>query len=247
MECPVPIALLSRNNLVREGLRRILNDESFSVNQSLEESSHLLEISAQEEKPKLIVIDSGQDNDLDSNVKKLQDRFPSARIVILSDNFDFDHMVSAFRAGVHGFIVKQIACEPLIGSLKLVAMGEKVMPSELVHQLPERLVSASDGFTGKVSLTEMLSDREVETLRCLVMGYSNKHIARRLEISEATVKVHVKAILRKLHVQNRTQAAIWAVNRGIVLSGTTKLETSVANTKYLEDADFASEPQFQVA
>ncbi|MEP7351265.1 MAG: response regulator transcription factor [Sphingorhabdus sp.] len=247
MENPVPIALLSRNTLVREGLRRILSDENFSVNQSLEESSHLLEISAQEEKPKLIIIDSGQSNDLDCNVLRLQDRFPSARIVILSDNFDFEHMVNAFRAGVHGYIVKQIACAPLIGSLQLVAMGEKVMPTELVSQLPERLVAPSEGLTGKIGLTEMLSDREVETLRCLVMGYSNKHIARRLEISEATVKVHVKAILRKLQVQNRTQAAIWAVNQGVVLSGMTNLETLVTDTDDLEEDDFVEEAQFQVA
>ena len=60
-----------------------------------------------------------------------------------------------------------------------------------------------------------LSEREIEILRCLILGYANKVISRRLDISEATVKVHVKAILRKLRVSNRTQAAIWAVKRGL--------------------------------
>src|SRR3546814_3750398 len=70
-----------------------------------------------------------------------------------------------------------------------------------------------DWESGRIELN--LSDREIEILRCLISGDANKIIARRLEITEATVKVHIKAILRKLRVMNRTQAAIWAVTRGL--------------------------------
>ncbi|TPG21598.1 DNA-binding response regulator [Sphingomonas koreensis] len=69
--------------------------------------------------------------------------------------------------------------------------------------------------TATPEIRNLLSDREIEILRCLVIGYPNKLISRRLDISEATVKVHVKAVLRKLKVQNRTQAAIYALHHGL--------------------------------
>src|SRR3546814_5032995 len=85
------------------------------------------------------------------------------------------------------------------------------MPS----QLARTFANGDAGFkrnNWRESIADVnLSEREVEILRCLILGYANKVISRRLDISEATVKVHVKAILRKLRVSNRTQAAIWAV------------------------------------
>jgi two-component system nitrate/nitrite response regulator NarL len=101
-----------------------------------------------------------------------------------------------------------------------VASGEKVLPSQLVKHLPLRSAMSNAELNDGSELLETLSEREIETLRCLIMGYPNKVIAYRLDISEATVKVHVKAILRKLGVQNRTQAAIWAVNNGLDVNAT---------------------------
>lgn len=83
------------------------------------------------------------------------------------------------------------------------------MPSEVAY------AARNADAAPNVSATQVLSEREVLTLRYLLMGHPNKVIAKRLEISEATVKVYVKAILRKLRVSNRTQAAIWAVNAGM--------------------------------
>ncbi|MDB5713877.1 MAG: Nitrate/nitrite response regulator protein [Sphingomonadales bacterium] len=216
MRDPIRVALLSRNAIVREGLRRILADEHFEVTQSVDRSSQLNELAIREDDDGsfLIVIDNAGPDGI-ADVEILQGRFPEAHIVLLSDEFNFDAMVQAFRLGVDGYIVKHISCEPLIGSLQLIAMGEKVMPSELVQAL-EFQIPTSRGEGGQSSLsTANLSGRECEILGCLVMGFPNKIVSRRLGISEATVKVHVKAILRKLLVQNRTQAAIWAVNHGV--------------------------------
>ena len=211
----VKVALLGRNSIVREGLRRILDDENFHVIQSVEHPDSLLSIHADVPEPLLIVMDGGADHDDLDNLRSLQRRFPEARFVLLSDSFDFDAMVRAFRLGVHGYIVKEISCKQLVGSLQLVAMGEKVMPSRLADALPAHATFFEAPETRKTLDSAALSDRELEILRCLIMGCPNKVISRRLEISEATVKVHVKAILRKLRVQNRTQAAIWGVNRGV--------------------------------
>lgn len=210
MPNPIRVALLGRNAIVREGLRRILADEHFQVTQSADHPSRLV----QDDGNFLIVIDNVVGLDETADVEYLQARFPQARIVLLSDEFNFEAVVRAFRLGVHGYIVKHISCEPLVGSLQLIAMGEKVMPSALADELSLQASAYHGDDGGQNVLAAKLSEREIEILRCLIMGYPNKIVSRRLDISEATVKVHVKAILRKLLVRNRTQAAIWAVSRG---------------------------------
>jgi two-component system nitrate/nitrite response regulator NarL len=116
----------------------------------------------------------------------------------------------------------------LIKSLELVMMGETVFPpaflsfvldpeSDCIHEeaprddYPELLVTTEDGAAPR------LSPRERSILRYLIEGDSNKSIARKIDIAEATVKVHVKAILRKVRANNRTQAAIWGMNNGGLL------------------------------
>jgi two-component system nitrate/nitrite response regulator NarL len=147
-------------------------------------------------------------------------------------------MVDAFRAGADGYILKEIGCDSLIESLRLIKLGEKVMPSELVRHLPQHSMAPNSSTEPEANLAELLSEREIETLRCLVLGYANKVIAYRLYISEATVKVHVKAVLRKLMVQNRTQAAIWAVNHGVVsaqMASITQPEAAPLNKIEVDD------------
>nr|WP_158010645.1 response regulator transcription factor [Tardibacter chloracetimidivorans] len=165
--------------------------------------------------PDLIIVDGHSDNKNYHVCRDLHSQFPQSHIVLMADEFQVEDVANAFGAGVDGYLVKAISCEPLGSALRLVAHGEKVIPSQIVEALADPVwrngARALD--TGKLDLN--LSDREIEILRCLVTGDANKIIARRLDITEATVKVHIKAILRKLRVMNRTQAAIWAVTRGL--------------------------------
>jgi two-component system nitrate/nitrite response regulator NarL len=107
-------------------------------------------------------------------------------------------------------------CSPLITSLQLASLGERILPSSLLdvvlRQSSYPLSTQSDA--PQIDRAN-LSQREMDVLCCLTAGYPNKLIARQLDVSEATVKVHVKAILRKLKVGNRTQAAMWGTSRGI--------------------------------
>src|SRR3546814_2865264 len=105
-------------------------------------------------------------------------------------------------------LVKEISCEPLISSLHWVALGEKVMPTQIARTVANGVAGFKRNNWRESIADVNWSEREVEILRCLILGYANKVISRRLDISEATVKVHVKAILRKLRVSNRTQAEI---------------------------------------
>ncbi|MCF8708251.1 LuxR C-terminal-related transcriptional regulator [Rhizorhapis sp. SPR117] len=217
MNHDIQISLLGRNEIVREGLRRILIEERFRILSSVDDSCHLSDLPTDPmgNGSHIIIIDTGPDNFGLEQCRELRQRFPDSYIVLLADSFKYEEVAEAFRSGVDGYIVKEISCDPLISSLHLVSLGEKVMPSQLAGAF------ANGGATFKrsdwrASITDInLSEREVEILRSLILGYANKVISRRLEISEATVKVHVKAILRKLRVSNRTQAAIWAVKHGL--------------------------------
>ena len=128
----------------------------------------------------------------------------------------------AFRAGASGYFVNVNCCDAFIKSIELVAMGETVFPPAFLSFALD--TKSDDGskaalpdeneraifVTTEDTVAQQLSPREKSVLRCMIEGDSNKSIARKIDIADATVKVHVKAILRKLQVQNRTQAAIWA-------------------------------------
>lgn len=211
----IDISLLSQNEIAREGLRRILISEEFHVRNSAvsAESFVPVEGTGRAERPHIIILDDPQDPR--ESCRDLSERFPHAHLVVLAEDFDLEEVALAFGCGIDGYIVKEISCAPLIESLKLVALGEKVLPSQLAHNLGSVYHATpiiADGHEGR--LVSDLSAREIEILKCLMHGLPNKVACRQLNISEATVKVHVKAILRKLRVANRTQAAIWAVKHG---------------------------------
>jgi two-component system nitrate/nitrite response regulator NarL len=210
----IRVALLSRNELAREGLRRILMSQDFVVCNSAADATSLeFEVSSEGE-PHIIIVDKVAGSDALESCRELSERFPRARLVLLADNFEIEEVALAFGSGIDGYFVKEISCEPLVESLRLVALGEKVLPSQLANNLGAfSLGSVAEDWHENVS-SSGLSEREVEILWCLTTGMANKVASRRLNISEATVKVHVKAILRKLKVANRTQAAIWAVKHG---------------------------------
>jgi two-component system, NarL family, nitrate/nitrite response regulator NarL len=133
---------------------------------------------------------------------------------VLAGDCSVDALRDAMNAGADGYLMKDVSPEALIQSLELVMMGEKVFPTNLAAMLFD-LNNASS----PVNSIRGLSPREQEILRALVTGSSNKLIAIKLGITEATVKVHLKTLLRKIDVNNRTQAAIWAMNNGFTAEG----------------------------
>lgn len=209
----IPVALLG-SGILREGLQRILSENLFRVTLSTKSLSDILvKAKNTSELCCIVLVDEGIVRVEDEVYARLRRELPKTAIVVLADTFEFESMVNAFRSGVAGYIIKDISPEPLVESLRLVALGEKVMPSEMAMFLGTRSYPA--GWSKQLNDVN-LSEREVQVLQLLIMGAANKVIGRELGICEATVKVHVKAALRKLHVSNRTQAAIWAVQHGLI-------------------------------
>lgn len=130
--------------------------------------------------------------------------FPAARVLILSTSDGDDDVYRALQAGAAGYILKSAPGEQLIPAIHAVMRGEKWIPPEVARSLANR------------SLREELSPREVQVLSELARGGSNKEIAVSLNITEHTVKAHLKSILAKLPARDRTEAVTVALQRGII-------------------------------
>jgi two-component system, NarL family, nitrate/nitrite response regulator NarL len=216
---PIPTILICGNSLVRAGIRHILDGTRYVVAKEPEDSSTLP--AASDASPVLYILDeSHSPGALAKMVEDLRTQSPSARVVVLADHLDPMTMMRALHGGVNGLCSTSMDRAALLKALELVMLGETFIASALVlpildetsqaHgsglDLPPALTSANE--TG--ARPHDLSSREVEILKRLMEGESNKVIARHLDIAEATIKVHVKSILRKVQVKNRTQAALWA-------------------------------------
>jgi two-component system nitrate/nitrite response regulator NarL len=217
----IPTALICDNSVLRSGLQHILRESAFALSEaaSAAGSGRLNPVASP---PALVIIEAKQSaSRLVEVTRQAKEQFPEARIVVLADQFDLSFVRLGHEAGVDGFCLAASAPEVLIKSFELVMLGETVMPSAVLRSIMEGAAQHRDqplqGNTAEPCLPDLthskLSAREAQILNCLREGAPNKVIARKLDITEATIKVHVKAILRKIGVTNRTQAAMWASQR----------------------------------
>ncbi|NYZ11461.1 response regulator transcription factor [Azospirillum sp. RWY-5-1] len=208
----VSVALIDTNNLFRQGLKALFLEQGFHIVKEASSLKAALQVGLEADAPQIILIDPVGISDSTDLVRSLKAACPDARVVLLTGTMDAGMMTTAIRAGADGFLMKDISLEALAQSLRLVMMGETVFPSPLAALLINGKMNgaAADLPTSRKGV----SQREAQILRCLQNGNSNKVIANHLRITEATVKVHLKSLLRKIDASNRTQAAIWGLNNG---------------------------------
>jgi DNA-binding NarL/FixJ family response regulator len=219
--------LIGKSVLIKEGIARILRAANFRTAASVSCTDDFPPGALQPHQLLFLIVHTGDDFDVVlEQIELLRDNHPSGRIAIVADHYRRDELVSAFRAGAHGYFVDVMTCDVFIKSIELVMMGETIFPPAFLSFVldPEsdhigKAMPRNENEQAILVRTEdpiapQLSPREKSILHCLIEGDSNKCIARKIDIAEATVKVHVKAILRKIRVQNRTQAAIWGMNNG---------------------------------
>lgn len=216
----VSTAFIDRCALFSEGVREILGNRGFDIVASASDFDDFSSRCHSLEDLSLIIICINDDYEtMERNILNFRELYAGSKIVILSDNYNIRQVQLAFRLSVSAYLLKRINFVTLVKSLELVMLGESLFPADVLKeigkehgvdiQVEKELIAYSSPPS---SSGRGLSAREMQILKCLIQGDSNKVIARRLQIGEATVKVHIKAILRKIRVQNRTQAAIWAVN-----------------------------------
>jgi two-component system nitrate/nitrite response regulator NarL len=208
----VSIFLVDSNNLFRQGLKVLLNEHEFQITREAASLDAALRGVSDNEAPHIVLVDPCGIGESTAVVLALKAACPDAHLVLLTTQLDGVTMAKAIAAGADGFLMKNISIEALAQSLRLVIMGEKVLPSDLAALLISG--RASGASTEVHVMRKGVSQREAQILRCLLNGDSNKVIANHLHITEATIKVHLKSLLRKIHASNRTQAAIWGLNNG---------------------------------
>lgn len=208
------ITIVSKSGLFRNGLKSLLSDSSFSIVDEIQAIEQIDEGGGG-----IVLVDAGTSPArLIEDIRYLTRVSPNRPVVVLADILEWSSLVSTIGAGASGYLLKDISTEALVGSLDLVRMGEKVFPTDMSSLLLRGSRPAPPMLDGGGPLPH-LSQRENEILRHLVDGDSNKVIARRLDVTEATVKVHMKSLMRKLKCANRTQAAVWALNHGFSEQG----------------------------
>jgi two-component system nitrate/nitrite response regulator NarL len=211
----VTTVLVCRNTLIHNGISSILSGTRFVIcEEPLEQTSEMPILC-------LIHVDQAAD-ELSETVERLRAQWPAARVVLLTEHLEPSAMVQALQAGLDGLCSTAMSREALVKALEVVMLGETFISSALAFRLLNEAdcrqqtslngaaVSMSGAGSAAAAPANKLSKREIQILRYLTHGASNKHIARELGLTEATVKVHIKAILRKVKAANRTQAAMWA-------------------------------------
>ena len=138
---------------------------------------------------------------------------PQQTVVMLTVSEDSEDLTECMRLGARGFLLKNINADFLVDAIKKAANGDNVFSPEMTARLVQSLIQPQ--ATAPTSVLDSLTPRELEILGHLAAGHSNKIIARKLDLAESTIKVHVQNILRKLELSSRVQAAVFAVQHKV--------------------------------
>jgi two-component system nitrate/nitrite response regulator NarL len=215
------LAVLGTRPLLRAALVSLLESLGFERVEEAPTLNALMQRATGDTRPEIILINVSGVGDISRLMEEISSWAPSTKVVFLSTDLDVKLLSSCFAAGASGYLLENLSSEALQKSLTLVSAGEKVFPSELAAVISDFALERDTGSETSADLQGFdLSAREIWILRLLADGQSNKLIASTLHIAESTVKLHLRNILRKLHATNRTQAALWALRRGVVLANT---------------------------
>lgn len=141
---------------------------------------------------------------------------PDCAVLVLTVSEDAEDLGQALQAGASGYLLKNVDGDALVAAIHKVAAGEATIADEMTGKLVEQFRRRVDPAPGGGGQRDRLTPREREIVQCLARGESNKLIARNLDLSESTVKIHVQNILKKLDLSSRVQVAVYAVEHGLL-------------------------------
>ncbi|MBB4864580.1 two-component system nitrate/nitrite response regulator NarL [Pseudomonas nitritireducens] len=206
------ILLVDDHPMMRKGVVQLLEfEDDLDVVGEAGSGEEALRLAAELE-PDMILLDLNMKGmtGLDT-LRAMREQGVDARIVVFTVSDDRNDVINVLRAGADGYLLKDMEPERLLEHIRQAATGQLTISPQLTQVLAQAL-RGDDRPKG----IEELTDRERQILRQLAHGYSNKMIARKLDITEGTVKVHVKRVLHKLGMRSRVEAAVWAVENHLV-------------------------------
>ena len=219
----IRVLLVDDQSLVRVGFRMILQDEAdIEVVGEAADGQAAIEAAAIH-RPDVIVMDIRMpvlDGIAATRAIVHDGAAPRPRVLVLT-TFDADeYVVDALRAGASGFLLKDVTPTDFVNALRIVAAGEALLSPAVTRRLLERFAARLPrADTTRAAALRTLTDREVEVLKLIARGFSNREIAEQLVLAEPTVKTHVSHVLEKLDLRDRAQAVVLAYEAGLVRAG----------------------------
>ncbi|GGB99197.1 DNA-binding response regulator [Marinobacterium zhoushanense] len=210
---PASILLIDDHPLLRTGVKQLiaLDDELEVVGEASSAEEGVAKADALE--PDLILLDLNMPeiNGIEC-LKMLREAGVGSRVVVFTVSDNEEDVVAALKAGADGYLLKDMEPEDLLANLNQAALGKMVISDRLTTLLAQAL---QNNRSRKGPDIDTLTPREKQIIKLIAGGMSNKIIARKLSITEGTVKVHVKHLLKKLGLKSRVEVAVWAVQEGL--------------------------------
>jgi len=214
MPQPITLLIVDDHQLVRWGVRTFLATQpDIAVVGEAASGEEALRLVA-ELAPDVALVDlvmPGMDGV--EVTRRIKQQSPRTQVIVLTSYHEDEHIFPALRAGALSYLLKDVSARELADAVRKAAVGEAVMHPRVAARVVEELRGAAHTSAGPAPA---LSEREQEVLRLIAEGISNTEIAERLVISENTAKSHVSNILSKLHLADRTQAAVYAWREGLI-------------------------------
>lgn len=204
------IILVDDHHIVRQGMKFLLStEESFNVIADFNNGRELLEHLDEMQLPNLIIMDlvMPELNGIEAT-RQVKAKFPDVKVLVLSSFIDEEHVLGVMDAGADGYEMKDSEPKALINTIKQIAAGEQIFHPDVMEVRKSGMNLAH--------LRNPLSKRELEVLKVMSEGLTNKEIAEQLFVSEKTVKTHVSHIFAKLEVGDRTQASMYGVKYKLI-------------------------------
>lgn len=215
---PIKVLLVDDHKIVRQGVRAFLHTlKDIKVVAEAESGSGAVEAVAQHQ-PDVVLMDLDMPGELDGiaatrQIRKLR---PQTQVIVVTSHHQDEYIFPAVRAGAISYLLKDVEPDELADAIRKAAHGEAVLDSRVASRIIQELQGIR---RDEVNPFTELSEREFDVLRLIAAGKSNNEIAEALVIGESTVKTHIGNILKKLHLDDRTQAAVYAWQQGIVRRG----------------------------
>jgi DNA-binding NarL/FixJ family response regulator len=210
------VLLVDDHDLFRTGLKTLLEEQGIRVVGEAANGQTALRL-VSELAPEVVIMDlnmpglSGV-----ATTREVSSLSPLTRVVVLTISSDDNDVMDAVMAGACGYLLKDSSIHDLVGGIRAAAAGESLISPQIAAKVLQRLRAQGTSTDVAEKMTAELSDREIEVLKLIANGKDNAEIARDLFISPKTVKNHISNILMKLQIDNRIQAAVYAVRSGLV-------------------------------
>jgi DNA-binding NarL/FixJ family response regulator len=208
------ILLCDDQAVIRDGLEMLLNlEKDFQVIGAAQDGAEAVELAAQKQ-PDLILMDLKMPimNGIEAT-REIHAKFPNIKILVLTTYDDDEWVFDAIRAGASGYLLKDTPRQKIVEAIRGTVEGKSFVDPAVAGKLLNQVASKQTQPTS--ILTDKLTERELDVLRLIAKGINNSEIANQLHLSEGTVRNHVSAILEKLGVSDRTQAAVIAIQHGL--------------------------------